>query len=491
MPYYNIKHRRGTTAQWSSYNEILTAGEIGVEELGSGFVKIKIGNGAEPWSSLPYVISGGNQPTVFAVFQANHPYQAGEAIYDYTSNDILIAKNDFISLSLINRDDWHAIGNIIPEFVAGMYYGTNSVIFNPTEGVLYIAKSNLAYPTTFNPNDWYVIGDSNILSDFTANYAYKQGAIIYHDNAIYVAKADFTSTTAFDAADWDVGNVTSFEALTGDPYDNTLLADELEKIGDLTLLDPDLASNTDLVGAINQVREKAEEAVNIKGTFAYGTTDAAAMALIPTATLAIGDKCWNQATSTYSEWDGTTWNAETISYGLGDQYIIEAFWGTVKGTVYTGNAGAVVTCTNTSTPEFALQVLGAGSVLQDSVVLTASSGVIIDTPTYAVNYVYAEDGTDNEITFTASIKTPASGRSINIVTAQGDRLDEQSSDGTTVNKIFVFVPGDNKPVTISVLYYDSADATANDAVNLIYFPFSGQTKKAVLQILPKKIAQFL
>jgi hypothetical protein len=43
---------------------------------------------------------------------------------------------------------------------------------------------------------------------------------------------------------------------------------------------------------------------------------------------------------------------------LGDQYIIESFYGTFKGNTYTGNAGAIITCIQiTPTVQYALQVL--------------------------------------------------------------------------------------------------------------------------------------
>ena len=52
--------RRGTAAEWAAANPILQAGEIGIE-LGPAPgdpQKVKVGNGATPWSNLGYVAGG-------------------------------------------------------------------------------------------------------------------------------------------------------------------------------------------------------------------------------------------------------------------------------------------------------------------------------------------------------------------------------------------------------------------------------------------------
>lgn len=46
-----IQLRRGTTAQWSSANPTLAAGEVGVD---TSLTKFKVGNGATAWNSLGY-----------------------------------------------------------------------------------------------------------------------------------------------------------------------------------------------------------------------------------------------------------------------------------------------------------------------------------------------------------------------------------------------------------------------------------------------------
>ena len=54
-----VQFRRGTAAQWTSANPILSQGEAGYE-YDTG--KFKIGNGSQAWNSLPYS-SGTTGPT--------------------------------------------------------------------------------------------------------------------------------------------------------------------------------------------------------------------------------------------------------------------------------------------------------------------------------------------------------------------------------------------------------------------------------------------
>src|ERR1044072_2855169 len=56
-----IKLRRDTTANWSSANPVLAAGEIAVEETVGGDLLFKLGDGVTLWNSLAY--SGTPGPT--------------------------------------------------------------------------------------------------------------------------------------------------------------------------------------------------------------------------------------------------------------------------------------------------------------------------------------------------------------------------------------------------------------------------------------------
>lgn len=47
-----LQMRRDTAANWTEVNPLLMEGEIGIE---TDTGKIKVGNGTDNWSSLPYV----------------------------------------------------------------------------------------------------------------------------------------------------------------------------------------------------------------------------------------------------------------------------------------------------------------------------------------------------------------------------------------------------------------------------------------------------
>jgi len=60
----SIRLRRGTAAQWTSANPVLSAGEMGIE---TDTRKFKFGNGTTSWSGLFYASSGGSLDGAFFV----------------------------------------------------------------------------------------------------------------------------------------------------------------------------------------------------------------------------------------------------------------------------------------------------------------------------------------------------------------------------------------------------------------------------------------
>lgn len=63
MAFYKIRPKSGTTQQWATANTILGEREIGYEVpsggVGSGAVRMKMGDGVTPWNDLPYAIDIG------------------------------------------------------------------------------------------------------------------------------------------------------------------------------------------------------------------------------------------------------------------------------------------------------------------------------------------------------------------------------------------------------------------------------------------------
>ena len=66
MSFYKIRPRSGTKAQWETANTILGEREIGYElpdgGVGTGAVKMKMGDGVTAWNDLPYAIPIGLTP---------------------------------------------------------------------------------------------------------------------------------------------------------------------------------------------------------------------------------------------------------------------------------------------------------------------------------------------------------------------------------------------------------------------------------------------
>ena len=62
-----ITLRQGTTAEWADSTVVLKTGEMGLEYLSDGNVKIKAGDGEHLWSALPYIGSDVKSANVFQV----------------------------------------------------------------------------------------------------------------------------------------------------------------------------------------------------------------------------------------------------------------------------------------------------------------------------------------------------------------------------------------------------------------------------------------
>lgn len=62
-----ITLRQGTTAEWADSTVVLKQGEMGLEYLIDGSVKIKAGDGEKLWSALPYIGSDVKDANVFQV----------------------------------------------------------------------------------------------------------------------------------------------------------------------------------------------------------------------------------------------------------------------------------------------------------------------------------------------------------------------------------------------------------------------------------------
>ena len=82
MPVKNLmQQRRGTAAEWTTANPVLSAGEIGVE---TDTLKVKVGNGSTAWGSLEYTTDWANLTNVPGTFAPSAHTHLLEEITDYT-----------------------------------------------------------------------------------------------------------------------------------------------------------------------------------------------------------------------------------------------------------------------------------------------------------------------------------------------------------------------------------------------------------------------
>ena len=75
-----ITLRQGTTADWADSEVVLKTGEMGLEYLADGQVKIKAGDGEHLWSALPYIGSDVKAANVFQVELTDNDVDDIEAI---------------------------------------------------------------------------------------------------------------------------------------------------------------------------------------------------------------------------------------------------------------------------------------------------------------------------------------------------------------------------------------------------------------------------
>lgn len=107
-----VRPRRGTKSEWESANPILLDGELAIQipnnGIGSGDIKIKIGDGVTEWNKLPYGIDGDEAGSIHAGTVSDHKdlcirtgthtewmesdpvLQKGEIVYDTTNGEIKI-----------------------------------------------------------------------------------------------------------------------------------------------------------------------------------------------------------------------------------------------------------------------------------------------------------------------------------------------------------------------------------------------------------------
>lgn len=124
---YQIQIRRDTIANWNSVNPILAQGEMGFE----GTTKLKVGNGVDPWSVLPYFFdTTGSVTSSRNIFTSGSLVGGGDLSADRTlslQNDVLYPGNNyFYGTDSVGAKGYHLATSLLPAVSANSFLGNNT-----------------------------------------------------------------------------------------------------------------------------------------------------------------------------------------------------------------------------------------------------------------------------------------------------------------------------------------------------------------------------
>lgn len=134
MAYAKIRPRRGTLAEWTMVNPIISEGELVIEHpntgVGTGPVRFKIGDGFKPYNELPYAFDA---LAANAIYGGN-AYDWHDIIIRSDSYDNWMSEDPILGLAEITYDKthkkikvgdgvspWSKLGYIGPDFNHGDY----------------------------------------------------------------------------------------------------------------------------------------------------------------------------------------------------------------------------------------------------------------------------------------------------------------------------------------------------------------------------------
>ncbi len=126
--YARMRQINGTTAEWSANNIILGAGEIGIEQVSSIDVRVKVGDGVKTWSALPYV--GGVSNTINAATQT--ALDGKVSITGSTmTGPLVLSGNATLALGAVPKQQLDAINTSLSSGIAGKLSITGGTMTGP------------------------------------------------------------------------------------------------------------------------------------------------------------------------------------------------------------------------------------------------------------------------------------------------------------------------------------------------------------------------
>lgn len=131
-----------TTANWGTSSKILLKGEMGIEFLTSGTPKIKIGNGTDTYSALPYVTMAPSEITTAinnAITAANHTHN-NKAVLDSIQEALTTALKANYDAAYTHSTQPHAPSNAQANVIESVK--VNGTVLTPT-----LKAVNITVPT--------------------------------------------------------------------------------------------------------------------------------------------------------------------------------------------------------------------------------------------------------------------------------------------------------------------------------------------------------
>ena len=143
-----IQLRQGTTAEWNDSTVILKAGEMGLEYLTDGSVKIKAGNGTDLWGALAYIDNNANVYQVELEEGDLDDIAAIERVVNGAkkqNGDVAIVKSTFaddkISYTSYVYDDEFDVKNEDGTYPDGSTFGWSAMDGNYSASNVFIQKN--------------------------------------------------------------------------------------------------------------------------------------------------------------------------------------------------------------------------------------------------------------------------------------------------------------------------------------------------------------
>ena len=191
-----VKHRRGTTNEWSATKVVPEEGELVIEELDNGTKKIKLGDGLNLFKDLPYISGSGGTGTDTGKGEMVINYITSSPVYCTTKDSVLLrfefAGKDSSGDTILEADAVWKVGSTVESSTVVAY----STVFDGAKNNFDITK----YLSAGEQNVYLEVKDLNGNSTSKAwrinrvNFSIDSN---FDDKRTYTANKDISSFTYY------------------------------------------------------------------------------------------------------------------------------------------------------------------------------------------------------------------------------------------------------------------------------------------------------